>query len=149
MSPKRGKSTRKPRGAQKWILAELRSLGAGAQLSTSQLAKRIEASSKKSFHKNSVYNALRILVRNGAIRVAREGHEKMYRIGSAVRSVKARLTPAVEMPTVTPVVETLLPSGTLPHKLALGEILVLSVNDGIVTTATNLHGKLVVERHPL
>ncbi|HZY70868.1 MAG TPA: hypothetical protein VFF67_07840 [Thermoplasmata archaeon] len=37
----------------------------------------------------------------------------------------------------------------LPHKLALGEILVLSVTEGEVLTATNLHGRLLLERHPL
>ena len=37
----------------------------------------------------------------------------------------------------------------LPHKLALGEILVLSVSNGHVLAATNLHGRLVFERHPL
>jgi hypothetical protein len=37
----------------------------------------------------------------------------------------------------------------LPHKLALGEILVLSIGNGQVLTATNLHGRLALERHPL
>ena len=59
MSPKRAKTSRKPRGAQKWILAELRSLDSGATLSTSKIAKRIAKSSGKKYHMLSVYGALR------------------------------------------------------------------------------------------
>jgi len=38
-------------------------------------------------------------------------------------------------------------SAGLPHKLALGEILVFPVRDGHVLATTNLHGRLVFERH--
>ena len=153
MAPKRSKVTRQPRGAQKWVLAELRALKPGDRLSTSQVAKRIRKASQRSFHKNSVYNALRILVGRGSIEAERDGHEKLYR---ALGSQSAREQPSSEAraarvaspsPSQSPALDSL--AAQLPHKLALGEILVISIGNGAVVTATNLHGQLVLERHPL
>lgn len=36
---------------------------------------------------------------------------------------------------------------SVPHKLAVGEALVLHVGETHVETATNVHGKIVLERH--
>jgi hypothetical protein len=140
---------RAPRGAQKWILAELRTLKSGDLLSTSQLAKRVRKASGTAFHKNSIYNALRLLVKRGAIDVTRSGRNKTYgvrgagaprtRDASAVGGTSFELTNSDPFP----------PAGAFPHKLALGEILVIRVGDGEVLTATNLHGRLVLERHPI
>lgn len=141
-----------PRGVQKWILAELRSLGPGARLATSDIAKRIAKASQRTFHPNSVYHALQLLVRRGAIAATRSGHEKEYRISGSPRPVGNQLRRAVAVKTPAPVPPGPTPGApmaVLPHKLALGEILVLSVTDGGVLTATNLHGRLVLERHPL
>jgi hypothetical protein len=79
MPPRRSRGWRQPRGAQKWVLAELRALKPGDRLSTSQIAKRVRKAAQKSFHPNSLYNALRIPVRRGAIDSERDGHEKLYR----------------------------------------------------------------------
>lgn len=151
MAARRRKSRSEPRGAQKWILAELRSLGSGARLATSDIAKRIAKASQRKFHPNSVYHALRLLVRRGAIVATRSGHEKMYRISGPTRAVTrgtSRSVAATPVP-ASPDPGTSTPAAVLPHKLALGEILVLSVTEGEVLTATNLHGRLVLERHPL
>jgi hypothetical protein len=137
---------------QKWILAELRSLGSGARLATSDIAKRIAKASQRKFHPNSVYHALQLLVRRGDIDAVRSGHEKTYRLSGATRAIRNRVPRAVpaEATAPTPPGSTLgPPTATLPHKLALGEILVLSVTERAVLTATNLHGRLVIERHPL
>jgi hypothetical protein len=161
MSPKRLKTARRSGGAQQWILAELRTLGISDKLSTSQIAKRVAKLRGKRFHPNSVYNALRILARRGEIIAVRRGHQKAYQIrGGAAASPRtasgsgrggARQTPGgwrrsfARATTAGTVVETTVP----PHKLALGEILVLRIRDGYVLTATNLHGRLALERHPL
>jgi hypothetical protein len=160
MSPKRAKSLKEPRGAQKWILAELRSLGPKASLSTSKIAKRIAKSSGKKFHKNSVYLALRQLAGRGDIKATRNGLEKTYRIAVGLESRSKKSPTATEAAEVEPAPEADAPmrpapsdprvlAAMLPHKLALGEILVLSIGNGQVLTATNVHGRLELERHPL
>jgi hypothetical protein len=160
MSPKRAKRSKEPRGAQKWILAELRSLGPSATLSTSKIAKRIAKSSGNKFHKNSVYLALRELAARGDIKATRVGLEKMYHVAKgpesgATHSPLAREAARVETPpqadrALQPTAPDYgVQAATLPHKLALGEILVLSIGNGHVLTATNLHGRLALERHPL
>jgi hypothetical protein len=160
MSPKRARAPPEPRGAKKWILAELRSLGPSASLSTSKIVKRIAKSSGKKFHQNSVYLALRQLVGRGDIKATRVGLEKTYRIAMALESSSKQSSRATEAAKVEPAPEGDAPmqptpsdprvlAAMLPHKLALGEILVLSIGNGHVLTATNLHGRLALERHPL
>jgi hypothetical protein len=160
MSPKRAKRSKEPRGAQKWVLAELRSLGPAATLSTAEVAKRIAKSSGKKFHKNSVYLALRELATRGYIKVTRVGLEKTYRIAKdldpsanqtppASNAAKVRVSPEGDRPTQPTPSDPGVLGTLLPHKLALGEILVLSIGNGQVLTATNLHGRLALERHPI
>jgi hypothetical protein len=160
MSPKRAKRSKEPRGAQKWILAELRSLDPSATLSTSKIAKRIAKSSGKKFHKNSVYLALRELAARGDIKVTRVGLEKTYRSAKdlnpsgnqtppASKAAQVEASPEGERPMHPTPSDPGSLAAMLPHKLALGEILVLSIGNGQVLTATNLHGRLALERHPL
>jgi hypothetical protein len=160
MSTKRAKMSQEPRGVQKWILAELRSLGPSASLPTSKIAKRIAKSSGKKFHPNSVYLALRQLAGRGDIKATRVGLEKTYRIAIERESSSKLSPPATEAAKVEPAPEGYAPmpptpsdprvlAAMLPHKLALGEILVLSIGNGHMLTATNLHGRLALERHPL
>lgn len=149
MSSKRANDAGKLLSAQEWILMELRALRPGARLSTSDIAKRISRASRKTFHKNSVYNALRLLVRRGIIAMVQKGRQKMYHVTDTPRSAvpnapapnarrSARSNAGVDDS-----------DAALPHKLALGEILVVRIRDGHLVTATNLHGRLTVERHPL
>jgi hypothetical protein len=160
MSPKRAKMSKEPHGAQKWILAELRTLGPSASLSTSKIAKRIAKSSGKKFHKNSVYLALRQLAGRGDIEATRVGQEKTYRVAKGPDSSADLSPPASDAAQVETSPQADHPgqgvpaglgvqAAMLPHKLAVGEILVLSISDGHVLTATNLHGRFVLERHPL
>ena len=160
MSPKRAKRSKGPRGAQKWILAELRALGPSATISTSNVAKRIAKSSGKKFHKNSVYLALRELAARGDIKVTRVGLEKTYRIAKdigpranqrppASKAAKVGVSPEGHRRTQPTPSDSGVLAAMFPHKLALGEILVLSIGNGYVLTATNLHGRLTLERHPL
>jgi len=159
MATRRSKAAQKFRGAQKWIMAEVSSLRPSESLSTSQIAKRIKKASGKEFHKNSVYLALRKLVDRGSLQAVRVGQEKTYKVGkSGGAASSAPAAPPMpagsSVPAAAPVppsVETVdqaaAQSAALPHKLALGELLVLEVRDGQVLTATNLHGRLVMEWH--
>jgi hypothetical protein len=161
MPRKRTRNSVEPRGVQKWILAELRQAGPSGSLSTAKIAKRIAKSSGKRYHQNSVYTALRNLTSEGTIKATRMGNQKSYAIAGWSRAPISRseVEPAVltgaDMPeiAVTSASETSLDSireaAGLPHKLALGEILVFPVRDGHVLAATNLHGRLVFERHSM
>src|SRR5689334_18815965 len=128
MPGKRAKVARKLRGAQKWIVAELGEVRAGTRLSTSEIAKRISKSRQKKFHKNSVYNALRLLVQRGRVTVHRVGREKTYQLAGAAGPAASSPGPASPMAAeAAPRVSSSASVTNLPHKLALGEILVLSV----------------------
>jgi hypothetical protein len=161
MPGKRAKATRAPRGVQKWILSELRDAGQSVSLSTTKLTKRIAKSRGKRYHQNSVYNALRILTKQGAIKAKRLGHAKSYAIAGWSQPPITRSEVATEGPIRADLPEITVASAHatspdpirlaagLPHKLALGDILVFPVRDGHVLAATNLHGRLVFERHAL
>ncbi|MGC2034292.1 MAG: hypothetical protein WA761_02465 [Thermoplasmata archaeon] len=139
-------------------MKELQEAPVSVSLSTAELTKRITRSKGKEYHKNSIYNALRSLVRRGELSETRRGHEKAYQLRKSGRFGQGRPPRAMTPPDMSERTTTNaipLPQeqsdgiGMLPHKLALGEILVLSAKDGEVVTATNLHGRLVLERHPL
>jgi len=70
------------------------------------------------------------------------------RVAGAVGTFDA-LRAALLEPVLAGSPESIRLAAGLPHKLALGEILVFPVRDGHVLAATNLHGRLVFERHPL
>jgi hypothetical protein len=161
MPGKRSKASREPRGVQKWILSELRGAGPTGTLSTAKITKRITKSSGKKYHQNSVYTALRSLTSGGAITATRKGTEKSYAIAGWRQAPITRSEVEPEVLTGADVPETAVVdahavspqsirlAAGLPHKLALGEILVFPVRDGHVLAATNLHGRLVFERHAL
>lgn len=162
MPSRRNKAAQKFRGAQKWIMAEVNALRPTESLSTSQIAKRIKKASGKDFHKNSVYLALRKLVNRGSLLAVRKGQEKTYKLSksgasspaptsTAVPTRAAPVSPAAMASDVelTGIPATSAAASSLPHKLALGEILVLELSDGKVLTATNLHGRLVMEWQPV
>jgi hypothetical protein len=160
VSPKHVEASRKPRGAQKWILAELRVADPATPLSTSKLAKRVAKASGKKFHPNSIYVALRILVKKGAVRAVRDGHAKAYQLSSsrdsppsksprvrssAPRSAPSEIGPSAAQPAQ---VAEVVPEQPTQHKLAVGELVILQVSETHLETATNVHGRIVVERHP-
>jgi hypothetical protein len=161
MARQHGKTAREATGVQKWIVAELRGAGPTGSLSTAKLWKRIAKSSGKRYHPNSVYTALRILTSQGAIKATRKGTEKYYAIAGWGQAPIARSEVEPEVLTGADLPEIAMPSASetsldsirevagLPHKLALGEILVFPARDGQVLAATNLHGRLVFERHVL
>jgi len=161
MPGKRAGDARAPRGVQKWILAVLKDASPTSTLSTARIAKRIAKSSGKHYHPNSVYTALRTLASQGAIQATRAGNKKSYSISGGIREARSRrhveaspTAPEVQSEHAVATEHGLSPESIrlaagLPHKLALGEILVFPVRDGHVLAATNLHGRLVFERHAL
>jgi hypothetical protein len=159
MSPQRLKAPRNARGAQQWILSELRSIGSRTSLSTAQVAERISRSSGRKFHVASVYLALRTLEDRGDIKSERLGRNKVFRVTDAAYARESASPPKTKtsgnlrsaraLPIAMPqaVQDFGERASNLAHKLALGEILVLEIEDRQVLTATNLHGRLSLDRH--
>jgi hypothetical protein len=103
---------------------------------------------------------LRNLVQRGEISVVRKGVKKWYHVASPIRRGRSSSSTAMIVPESAPLdlspaqPETGIASPTtsiapLPHKLAVGEVLVLEINEEHVLTATNEHGRVVIERHPV
>lgn len=108
----------------------------------------------------SIRTALRTLVRRKVLKESREGREKYYSSSKGASATTA--APAAPRPRSAPMaapspVEAVavattgsveVPVGETPgHKLAVGEVLILAVGEQHVETATNVHGKLVLEHH--
>jgi hypothetical protein len=158
MPGKRSTESREPRGVQKWVLTVLREAGPSGTLTTGKIAKRVAKSSGKKYHQNSVYTALRILTSQGALRATRKGNEKSYAVAGWRQApiTRSEVEPESPMDSGPPEIavarehpaspESIRLAAGLPHKLALGEILVFPVRDGHLLAATNLHGRLVFER---
>ncbi|HEV2519300.1 MAG TPA: hypothetical protein VGX00_01595 [Thermoplasmata archaeon] len=128
-------------------MAELRGVGAGARMSTSEIAKRLAKVRGKKYHRNSIYNALRLLVRRGELSMVKSGREKIYRLGQAVQRGRPAAPRAVDP--ASPSLPPAAMAGSQTHKLADGEILVLGASDRHLVAATNRKGRLVLKRHRL
>ena len=119
-------------------------------LSTSEVMALVRKTSGTQIPEQSFRQALRTLARGKTVQTRRVGREKTYRL--IARSEEKPISPAVPPERRAP------PSSSVPleidtthlppHKLAVGEVLVLSVGETHVETATNVHGKVVLERHP-
>jgi len=144
-------------------------------LTTADVTRRVSELRGEQVPEDAVGTVLRGLVGEKVLKWRRVGHKKAYRLAvPATRPVPAAPAPTAPVPPApeTPEPPALpvpeLPSGApeiarigppdaldasalgkFPHKLAVGEILLLGVQDGHVVSATNVHGKLVVERHPI
>ncbi len=144
------------------ILEVFGQAGAPQTMSTSTLFDRVSKAAGGKIPEYSVRSALRTLVRRKVLKPRREGREKSYTflggsapIASAPKSARVPRkssaplpgpgvpNPPFPMPTPAESVVT-----ASPHKLAVGEALVLHVGEKHIETVTNVHGKLVVERHP-
>ena len=73
------RAIREPRGAQKWIPAELREQSPGARLSTSENATRIGQATGRTYSPTLMSYAMRHLVQRGELDVGRVGNAKVYR----------------------------------------------------------------------
>ena len=154
------KGPRARHGTRKLILKVFGETGASSSLTTSAIVERVSKEAGTKIPDFSVYSALRTLVRRKVLKAKRVGHEKAYTFlgsKSTARAPKALPPPtpvksnrpepasALVTPEVSP---SAVPSTGIPHKLAVGEALILHVGEEHVEAVTNVHGRLVVERHP-
>lgn len=114
---------------------------------TSVVVKVTRELAEKRIPEESIRNSLRTLVRQKAIRARRSGREKTYKLVDEPSPRSAELVvPETSRPSAIPSAADAALS--FPHKLAVGEVLVLFVGETHVETASNVHGKVVLERHP-
>jgi hypothetical protein len=166
MPPRRKGEKRARHGTRSLILKVFQASDAPATLRTTAIVERVSKEAGTSIPAFSVYSALRTLVKRKVLKAGREGHEKSYSLvgpTAPTHAPTAAPTPAAwsaPRPVGTPVAATPVapttsaptpisaPPPALPHKLAVGEALILEVGENHVESVTNVHGHLVVERHP-
>ena len=130
----------------------------GKKLSTATLVESVRRLSGTKIPEPTIRASLRTLLRQKVLQARRAGREKVYSlVAASSASPPEVVTPtASEAPALpqAPVIEPqpypapTSPTPALPHKLAVGEALVLHIGETHVETATNVHGKVVLERHP-
>jgi hypothetical protein len=108
----------------------------------------------------SIYSALRTLKKRKQVSASRRGREFAFKLVSGAKAGQPKAEaapPAAPAPAMKPLVSAY-PSMELPaapatptgqplHKLAPGEAVILHIGEEHVETATNVHGKIVLERH--
>ncbi len=158
--PKSGSRIR--HGSRKLIQRIFDGLDASASVPTSEIFQKVNKAAGSSVPEYSVRTALRTLVKRKILRQQRRGRELYFSRAGSEPTPRASRTPSARAsaaPTLVEVDEAVvvaepvaLPSSpggaVLPHKLAVGEALVLHVGEEHVEAVTNVHGKLVVEKHP-
>jgi hypothetical protein len=154
MKGRRQRGKRARHGTRGWVLKAIASAGGAEPVRTAEIRKKVAQMSGKRIPDYSLYQSLRTLVRKKVLRARRVGREFSYQLVSGKQVARAPATqPAARVPP-----SKVRPGRTLPkpdaearrelHKLAVGDIVILKIGDTFVEVATNLNGRLVLERHP-
>ncbi len=162
--PKRASRTlrrRRPRaavrhGTRDFILKTLEGTANGPALGTMAIIKEVRKLAEKRIPEETVRSSLKTLVRQRLAKGRKHGHEKTYKLIASAppeagappvqgsRALATRGEPRAEITAAE--LAVIQPLG--PHKLAVGEILLITVGETHVESASNVHGKLVLEKHP-
>jgi hypothetical protein len=154
MKGRRQRGKRTEHGTRKWILKVLESSNGAREISSSEIRKRIAKLSGAKIPDYSLYQALRTLVRQKLVQAHRVGREFSYQLVSGKQIARAPTTrPLTRAPfpkarPARPLLNPHAEAGRELHKLAMGDIVILKIGDTFVEVATNLNGRLVLERHP-
>ena len=155
------KSTPKATGVRhgtRALILKMFDEGKGERRSTSTLVQGVRRLSGTKILEPTIRASLRTLLRQKVLRVRRVGKENVYSLAAAKSTSLPKMAAPVVRETPAPKPAPVLepqpypvptpPMPALPHKLAVGEALVLHIGETHVETATNVHGKVVLERHP-
>ena len=147
MPDQRAYAKRARHGTRKWVLATLQSAGALGELRGSQIRAKVASLSGRKIPDHSVYQDLRTLVRGKHVRATRiclefSNQHVVPKLATPMVSTRAPKTRSRRQ-RAQPEEET----RRELHKLSMGDIVILRVGDSFVETATNLNGRLVLERH--
>jgi hypothetical protein len=142
-------------GTRNFILEALETTQKSPAIATAAVIKAVRKLAGKRIPEETIRSSLKTLVRQRVVKGRKSGHEKVYKL---VRE-EPRLAPSSPAPTSPPAplpplprprvesAELAVSQPLLPHKLAVGEILILEIGPAHLETATNVHGKVVLERH--
>ena len=169
MEKKAAKTEKRQRhSARKWIVQALESADASVRMRTSEIQRKASKLAGSPLPGYSVYQALRTLVKREIVAAKREGRELTYQLkgrmptAGAKRGRPAKVASATAPASVAAAVAPAMvaasgPAATAPattttalarlDTLAPGEIALLHIGETHVEAATNVHGKLVLERH--
>ncbi|MDG6898140.1 MAG: hypothetical protein JRN24_00235 [Nitrososphaerota archaeon] len=145
----------KRHGTRNFILETLETTRKGPAAATAAIIKQVRKLAGKRIPEETIRSSLKTLVRQRVVKGRKIGHEKVYKLvpaGSSMGSTSSvsSETRPIPRPVSTPradPAELAAAQPLLPHKLAVGEVLILEIGAAHVETATNVHGKVVLERH--
>ena len=173
MPARKRRVSTKRHGTRAFLLQALEATRDGAALATGSLIRQVRKLAGKRLPEETIRSSLKTLVRQRVVKGRKNGNEKFYKLVAAPPAVGAA-TPSGRAPPpergplnelferhakeprhvvgwIDPKTESfrniVVGEPTLPHKLAVGEILILEIGAAHVETATNVHGKVVLERH--
>jgi hypothetical protein len=141
-------------------------------LKTSELVSKVQAIAGKKIPGATVFQAAKSLVKEKVLGSKRDGREFRFMLAGsanvppeppAATPIIAKLTGPRETPSEPRPVGASLTSSELaiggavtpsglaasPHKLDPGQVLVLRSDEKTIVTLTNVHGRPIVERHPV
>ena len=155
MAPARRKRALIRHGTRDLVLKALEETRKGPAVATMAVIKQVRKLAGKRIPEETIRSSLKTLVRQRVVKGRKSGHEKVYKLTpagpsmgppSSVPSESRSIPRPASAPRAEPA-ELAVVQPLLPHKLAVGEILVLAIGGAHVETATNVHGKVVLERH--
>ncbi len=152
MKGRRQRTKRPHHDTRNWVLKAIESVGGAEPMRTAEIRRKVAQLSGKRIPDHSLYQALRTLVRQKRVRARRVGREVSYQL-SANKQAAPATRPAARVPPpktrpARPLPKPDAEAGRELHKLAMGDIVILKIGDTFVEVATNLNGRLVLERHP-
>ena len=147
--------SRKRHGTRAFILEALEATRKGPAIATQAVIKQVRKLAGKRIPEETIRSSLKTLVRQRVVKGRKSGNEKVYKLvlaGTPTGPAPSippgtRPLPRPTSPARTELTEIALAQPVLPHKLAVGEVLILEIGAAHVETATNVHGRVVVERH--
>ena len=169
---KRRVSTKR-HGTRNLTLEALEETRTGPAVATMAIIKQVRKLAGKRIPEETIRSSLKTLVRQRVVKGRKNGKEKFYKLVVAPSAAGATTssggTPLPERVPLNELFEghakeprhvvgwidpkterfknVVVGEPTLPHKLAVGEILVLELGVAHVETVTNVHGKVILERH--
>jgi hypothetical protein len=153
MPRSKARAARTLHGTRKWILKALQSSKGPDGMMTSEIKSSVNRLSGMTIPAYSVYAALRTMLRRKMVIARRRGREYQFRLVSTMPAnlsaptAQPQRSPAAPSAPARAVAAPVAPAPPVQHKLAPGEAVILHIGESHVETATNVHGKVVLERH--
>ncbi len=161
----------KRHGTRNFLLAALETTRSGPAIATAAIIRQVRKLAGKRLPEETIRSSLKTLVRQRVVKGRKSGHEKVYKLATPNESGSEAPLPAAIFerrtsgsPIPRDEIDLAVHKGLLlghlkahaeeasfsppiPPKLAVGDVLILHVGETHVETATNVHGRVVLERH--